>query len=685
VSLAGNNFAGLSVIITSDGGYFFAGAASSNDGDLTTHQGTIVWTNPDYWAVKLDTAGILEWQISLGGSAADKPYSTLQTADGGYILAGVSSSLDGDFTGGHGSADAWIVKLDSAGTVDWKKNYGGSAIDFITSIKSTSDGGYFAVGSASSQNNGDVAGSHGSRDAWVLKLDVNCNLQWQKCLGGSAMEIGTGGFQTADGGYMVVSWTGSNNFDVSGNHSLIYPAYDNWLVKLSAIPANTISGTIYEDLNANCIKDSGEIALAGRIVKAMPGNYYGITDAIGNYTLFVDSGSYVVSHVPNAYYNQSCPLAGSGYAVTLTTAIPNAYGNNFADTVTSHCSELTLSMGTPLLRRCFKNTYVVSFHNKGALSVANASITVDFDPEIIPLTSTLPWTVTGTQYTFSVGTLVPGQSGIIYITDSVSCSSINGTVKCITATITIDSTECDTVNNIVHDCHTIVGSCDPNNKEVAIEDSTIAFDSSNVISATDALSYQIHFQNTGTDTAFTVIVRDTLSSYLDPLTVVPGAASYPYTFRIYGQGILEWTFNNILLPDSNTNEVASHGFLKFTIEQISGNAEGTAINNMAGIWFDYNQAVNTNQAESYIPLALSAVTTKTEVSTIVLVYPNPTRNSFLIKSEISIGTFSIYNSIGEMIQNGKTSAMQHMVDLSEKAAGIYFLKIGNEHIKIIKQ
>ncbi|MCH8330505.1 MAG: hypothetical protein IH946_03850, partial [Bacteroidetes bacterium] len=110
----------------------------------------------------------------------------------------------------------------------------------------------------------------------------------------------------------------------------------------------------------------------------------------------------------------------------------------------------------------------------------------------------------------------------------------------------------------------------------------------------------VNFQNTGTDTAFLVVIRDTLSQYVDPGTVVSGASSHPYDFRIYGQGILEWKFWNIDLPDSNTNEVLSHGFVKFKVSQQLNNPLGTLIKNHVGIWFDFNAPIQTNTVENLI-------------------------------------------------------------------------------------
>ncbi|MBL4716318.1 MAG: PKD domain-containing protein [Bacteroidia bacterium] len=139
-------------------------------------------------------------------------------------------------------------------------------------------------------------------------------------------------------------------------------------------------------------------------------------------------------------------------------------------------------------------------------------------------------------------------------------------------------------------CAEITNSYDPNDKASVPEGIT----DNHYIKSTDNIEYKIRFQNTGTDTAFTVVIRDTLSPSLDPGSIKSGASSHDYQFKLYGDGILEWKFKNILLPDSNVNEPASHGFIMYTAEQKDGNAEGTVIENTAGIYFDFNPAVVTN-------------------------------------------------------------------------------------------
>ena len=102
---------------------------------------------------------ILQWQKNFGGTGGDSAYSVKQTTDGGYIVVGQSSSIDGDITGNHGGIDYWVAKLDATGNILWQKSFGGTGTDIAKCIQQTTDGGYVIAGISNSIN-GDVT-DHG--------------------------------------------------------------------------------------------------------------------------------------------------------------------------------------------------------------------------------------------------------------------------------------------------------------------------------------------------------------------------------------------------------------------------------------------------------------------------------------------------------------------------------------------
>jgi len=213
-----------SVQQTSDGGYIVSGFSQGNDGDITGNHGSL-----DYWIIKLDGTGNLSWQKSFGGSFEEQANSIQETSDGGFIIAGFSTSNDGDVSGNNGNADFWIVKIDSSGNILWQKSLGGAGGEIAYSIQQTSDGGYIAAGYSYS-NDGDVSGNHGGADYWIVKLDGMGNLTWQKTLGGYYDDIATSIQQTTDGGYIVTGFSGSNDGDITDSRG----GFDYWVVKLNA-------------------------------------------------------------------------------------------------------------------------------------------------------------------------------------------------------------------------------------------------------------------------------------------------------------------------------------------------------------------------------------------------------------------------------------------------------------------
>jgi hypothetical protein len=242
---------------TMDGGYIVAGFSRSNDGDVSGNHG-----NADFWVVKLSSVGTIEWQKSLGGSLDDYAYSILQTNDGGYIVAGFSNSNDGDVSGNHGGNDFWVVKLNNTGTIEWQKSLGGSTEDIGAFIQQTSDGGYILSGTSLS-NDGDVSGNHNAQDCWVVKLTSLGTIEWQKSLGGSLADSGGPIQQTNDGGYILSGFSSSNDGDVSGNHGDI----DYWIVKLTNMGTiewqKSLGGAGYDHLISMQQTIGGGYILAG--------------------------------------------------------------------------------------------------------------------------------------------------------------------------------------------------------------------------------------------------------------------------------------------------------------------------------------------------------------------------------------------------------------------------------------
>jgi uncharacterized repeat protein (TIGR01451 family) len=230
-------------------------------------------------------------------------------------------------------------------------------------------------------------------------------------------------------------------------------------------------------------------------------------------------------------------------------------------------------------------------------------------------------------------------------------------------------------------CGVVTGSYDPNDKTGYPNGVTDQY----YIQPNQQMQYVIRFQNTGTDTAFTVVIRDTLDTDLNIFTVTPGVSSHNYEFRMYGPRVLEWTFNNILLPDSTTNEPESNGFVTFHVEQVPDLAPGTEITNDADIYFDFNAPITTNTTvhriyEGFVSVAALEEMSKEEAG--ILVYPNPNNGEFTIVQENnSVGNYSIFDQQGRVVKTGILEGQKTPINL-DLHNGIYYLMVGDGVVKV---
>lgn len=215
---------------TADGGYVLGGYSNSNaSGEKSENSRGLI----DAWIVKTDENGAILWDKTIGGSGDDFFTSLNQTSDGGFIVGmGSNSNISGEKTdNSRGGLDYWILKLDSSGNIEWQKTIGGAQPEFDTYVFQTEDGGYFVSGYSDSGVSGDkTAPSNGQRDYWVLKLNPSGTIVWQKSLGGSTLDRGIISIETADGGFLIGGHSDSN---ISGDKSENSRGlFDNWLVKL---------------------------------------------------------------------------------------------------------------------------------------------------------------------------------------------------------------------------------------------------------------------------------------------------------------------------------------------------------------------------------------------------------------------------------------------------------------------
>ena len=251
---------------TADGGYIVGGYSYSGiSGNKTVGS----YGDMDYWVVKLDVDGNIEWQNVFGGSGHDELSKVIQTSDGGYLVGGYSSSLiSGNKTenSAAGTQDVWVLRLNDTGDIIWQTCLGGTGIDLLGDLNETADGGCIIGSSSTSGHSGDkTENSKGIYDYWIIKLNSSGAIMWQNTIGGTGMDLCAGTEQLPDGGYFISGYSNSPvSFDKTEAPVGPFANNDAWIMKLDAtgniIWQNTIGGASLDDVRAARITpDNGAI------------------------------------------------------------------------------------------------------------------------------------------------------------------------------------------------------------------------------------------------------------------------------------------------------------------------------------------------------------------------------------------------------------------------------------------
>lgn len=201
-----NNDRSFGVVNAHDGGYVLAGSSESDDFDISQPKGSY-----DFWVVKVDKNGSLEWESSFGGTGIDQAQDILATPDGGYVIVGNTFSSDTQVANNNGQSDVWLIKIDDNGALIWQKNFGGAGFDAAHSVRPTSNGGLLICGNSKSFD-GDVSENFGENDIWIFKTDVSGELEWEKSFGGLSLDFGYDAIETTGGEVVLVGETTSQDF-----------------------------------------------------------------------------------------------------------------------------------------------------------------------------------------------------------------------------------------------------------------------------------------------------------------------------------------------------------------------------------------------------------------------------------------------------------------------------------------
>jgi hypothetical protein len=284
-----------------------------------------------------------------------------------------------------------------------------------------------------------------SRNA-IVKISNKGEIKWTKLLDASNWGFTNAAIDQLGNIFSTGSLFTNAIFDKDTIRQAKTP-YDNvFLSKLAdttfvANPTpNTVSGKIFHDKNANCRWDAGEEVVARQILKAEPGPYYTSSDSSGNYTLYVDKGTYTITQVLPAdeisrQIKQLCPIPSSLYSITFNSYGKDTSAFDFGNQISTQ-PLLKVEVAADRRRRCFRNTTTIRYKNEGYASAQNVQVKLNYPAYVIPIQASTPWTSKrDSLITFNIGTLEAGQSGIITLTDSVICGNeaIRGMTQCIKA------------------------------------------------------------------------------------------------------------------------------------------------------------------------------------------------------------------------------------------------------------
>ena len=479
-----------------------------------------------------------------------------------------------------------------------------------------------------------------------------------------------------------------NNLQV-GTYSvqILNPA--NECVELS-IPLNSIgincgniSGNVYYDSTLNCIQEPFEDIIPGTMIIANPGNHITFTDAFGNYAYNqLPYGTYTLSHQNNINAFQT--HCGNSFSAVLSAVSPNQVVN-FGDSL-----KLDLDYALILDNMwCFlvanpNNTRYIYYNHNNPSYPSTGKVYAVFD-SISHYVSSNPahTTISGDTVFWNVTNITNAyQSILINFTFPTTFTAAN-TFPFTIGLSNLQYSDTNQLNNQINYTIPFCNSYDPNDKHVAPKGEG---PNGNILASDLLLTYNINFQNTGNAPAYNIVIEDTLSDKLDITTFNVLQTSHPYQLEVVNNQIIKWKFYNIMLPDSTTNEPASHGQIHYQIRQKNGNQIGDVIKNKAYIYFDYNPPIITNETVNTI-YQPTGIKNTTAIRNQVVIYPNPASTEVYIDAEQAFSEITLFNQQLSVIDKQNfVSTKTKKLNISSLNNGIYFIKtITGEMKKLVVQ
>lgn len=473
------------------------------------------------------------------------------------------------------------------------------------------------VGNAASFSAVDTSGTV---PAWAMS-----NVWWDFGDGSTASGQNVQHTYTTAGSYTVCAylWDSLVGADTSCMFVTVEPL---------CVPADRFEGTVYRDNNGNGTQDAGEPSVPYGIIKVTQTGAYYAANVSGDYSIDLPAGAWNIEGVPLTYYTISQPTGGN-YAVTSAGLGTVNTGLDFGNDPVPGQNDLQVTMFHAPPVPGFNRWIYVTARNVGSTTLSGSvDLTPDGDFSYVSISGGGTWSSPTATWNFS--NLMPGQMIGESLQVHLDTSATVGDTLCSQVVVNPVTGDVAPADNTFDFCHEIVASYDPNDKQVTPQGNGVAGE----VPPGTPFTYRVRFQNTGNFYATNVFIRDTLDSDLDHGSFRVLASSHPMTYTL-NNGQVQFNFDNIMLPDSNTNEPASHGFVIYRIQPLSGLAQGTEITNSASIYFDFNPPVLTNTTLNTIWVATS--TEGPQVEQNVVLFPNPVTDRATVRFDAAGETWSL--------------------------------------------
>ena len=459
----------------------------------------------------------------------------------------------------------------------------------------------------------------------------------------------------------------------------------------------TIKGKLFNDLNQNCIQDAGEYGISNQMVKIQAPQIATLTDSVGNYEFMINNvGNFVIEYIPSpAYQNvfvSSClpyPYLQNAYITALNTTVSNVnFSVKFNKDIAVYVNENAYISGFPHTAMIICKNYTSD--NDTAL------VTYQHDAALLnPIFTPTPtnYNAINRTATWHYNNFFPGTLQNIYVAGTTSSSAILGDTVKSYARISPILGDSLAINNQDTVIKIVVSAYDPNIKEVSPQGETQA---GFIAPTTPQLEYIIHFQNTGNYPASFVTIKDTIdTNVLEVYSIEMQLTSHPCTVTIEEEKVFVFTFKNINLPDSTTDEPNSHGFVKFGLNLKPNLPLNTEIQNHAAIYFDFNAPIITNATLNTLHIAPVDTTVDDTTTTTIhtqnsffasklRLYPNPfteiTTLSFL-NPQNDVYSLLITDLSGKTVQKIENIRGSEMKIAKEnKAKGMYIWELKGKYL-----